>query len=416
MSRIESRIVNSTFLFIQIFLLSLLVTSCRKDSIIINEDSQDEVSEYGEEDSDYIWDESDVIYITLSDNSTTSASGVSVSGDTITITSAGIYSFSGTLSEGQIIVNAADDDVVKLLFNGINIHYSANAPVYVLEAEKVIINLVEDTENFVSDGSTYSGFDDPNACIYSKTDLTIFGKGVLTVTANYNDGITSKDGLLIKGGVINVDAMDDAIRGKDYLIISDADITIEAGGDGLLSDNEEGYIKIESGEFNITADDDAIHAKYAVTINGGVFTIDANDDGIQGVNEVILENTTIIINSSSEGIEGGNITVQSGIISVTATDDGFNATQGTEVGSDDGSQLIVNDGTITVNMSGYDVDAMDSNGDITINGGTINLNIPTIGPASALDANGTITIHDDAEVYENGEVYTNSGSGSGGGH
>lgn len=252
--------MKAALTLIPIFLFSLLVISCERESLELDEELTEETSEFEEEESDYLWDENDVIYITVSDNSISSAEGVTISGDTITITSAGTYSFSGSLSDGQIIVNVAEEELVRLLFNGINIHCSSNAPLYVMEAGKVVMNLVEGTENYFSDGTSYSGFEDPNACIYSKSDLTIFGEGELHVTANYNDG------------------------------------------------------------------------------------------------------------------------------------------------------------TITVNMSGYDVDAMDSNGDITINGGIIKLFIPTNSPASALDANGTISISEEAEVYENGEVYSTSGSGFGGGH
>lgn len=416
MNQIKSNTLKATLSFIPIFLFLLLATSCERSALALDEESTDEISEFDEEESDYIWNEDDVIQITMSDNSTSSASGITVSGDTITITSAGTYSLTGSLSDGQIIVNVVEEELVRLLFNGINIHCSSNAPVYVLAAEKVVIYLEEGTENYLSDGATYSGFEDPNACIYSKSDLTIFGEGELTVTANYNDGITSKDGILINSANLYVDAIDDGIRGKDFLVISEANITIEAGGDGLLSDSEDGYIDVESGVFNISSDADAIQSDYDLSITGGTFTIDADDDAIHADNILMVESAVININSSSEGFEAPYITINSGTIAVSATDDGFNATQGSEVGSNDGSQLTVNDGTITVTMTGYDVDAMDSNGDITINGGLINLYIPTNTPASALDANGTITIADEAQVYENGEEYVNSGSGSGGGH
>ena len=103
--------------------------------------------------------------------------------------------------------------------------------------------LADATENTISDGASYVFADpvddEPNAAIFSASDLTISGNGSLTVEGNYNDGIASKDGLTIAGGSITVSAVDDGIRGKDYVVVEDSVITIDAQGDGLKSDNEE---------------------------------------------------------------------------------------------------------------------------------------------------------------------------------
>ncbi len=122
MKRTKSKKIKATLSFIPIFLFLLLATSCERSALAFDEESIDEISEFEEEESDYLWDENDVIYITLSDNSISPAEGVTISGDTITITSAGTYSFSSSLSNEQIIVNVADEELVRLLFNGINIH------------------------------------------------------------------------------------------------------------------------------------------------------------------------------------------------------------------------------------------------------------------------------------------------------
>jgi hypothetical protein len=104
-----------------------------------------------------------------------------------------------------------------------------------------VIVLAEGTENIVSDGETYdldSDEDEPNAAIFSKSDLTINGSGSLIVNANYNDGIKSKDDLIITNGTITVYATADGIVGKDCLAIKNATITVEAGCDGMQATND----------------------------------------------------------------------------------------------------------------------------------------------------------------------------------
>ncbi len=417
-----------------IALILMVFYSCEKDVETENYLATNNDGSLKATTDDESWDESTEVTITLSGSSITStSSSVTIEESIATITEAGNYYISGSLTDGQIYVNSKEDGIVRLILGGVNISCSDNAPVYIKNAEKAMIYLASGSTNTISDGSTYSSDEeDANAAIFSKEDLTIFGDGSLTVYANYADGITSKDGLTITNGTINVTSVDDGIRGKDYLYIEYGDITINADGDGFKSDNEDdstvGYITIEDGSFDISSDadgiqaesdlninggtisinatDDAINATNSVNVNGGDLTISAGDDGIHAENEVILEDATITINSAVEGIEGGYITVNSGTIIVNATDDGFNATQGTGSMNSDGSQLIVNGGTITVNMSGNDVDAMDSNGDAYINAGTLYLNYPTGGMNEAIDVNGTCTINSAATVYANGEIYT----------
>jgi hypothetical protein len=355
-----------------------------------------------------------------------------------------------------------------LILDNVSLTSNDNACVYAETADNVIIILNEESVNTLADNSIYTS-EEQNAVVFSKTDLFITGAGLLRIEGNYKDGITSKDGLVMYSGTYEINAVDDGIRGKDYLVIKDGNYTINSGGDAMKSDNEDegfgnitittgvfnistnadgiaaqnnltisdgtytittsvsgydisakslkagGVLYIEDGEFILNSDDDAVHSDYNITIKEGNFIIDTDDDGIHSENDILIETAIITINSSVEGIEAGKITVNDGTININASDDGFNATQGNEVMSNDGSQLIVNSGNITVNMSGNDVDAMDSNGDITINGGTVNLNLPTQGMSEALDANGTIEIASGATVYENGEIYTGSSNNRPGG-
>lgn len=196
-----------------------------------------------EETGDYVWNASDVIPIKLNGTSiTVGGAGATASGSVVTIGSAGTYSLSGSLTNGQVIVNTKDKAVVRLILDGVNIHSSVNAPVYVKKAENVVLILADNSTNVLTDAATYTydvpADEEPSAAVFSKSNLTIYGNGSLDVTGNFGDGIVSKDGLIVKSGNITVKSADDAIRGKDYLVINDGKITIDAKADGLKSSND----------------------------------------------------------------------------------------------------------------------------------------------------------------------------------
>jgi len=405
--------------------------------------------------ADYTWDESDETEIVLNGTSiTVNGEGASVKGSIVTITGGGNYNISGLLNDGQIIVEANDDLVVRLILNGINITCSKSAPIFIDDAEKTVIVLPENTENFITDGTSYTfasaDEDEPNAALFSKDALTIFGTGSLTINANYNDGIASKDGLIIASGILNISALDDGIRGKDYLIIKGGEITLTAGGDGLNSDNEDdlakGYIYIENGAINISsagdaisgqtdvlisggqvnltsgggssnsvaetcsakglkgtvniiaeggtininAADDAVHSEGNIVINGGELSLSTSDDGIHSEGLITINGDEVYITKSYEGIEGPSITVNNGIVSIVSSDDGFNASKGNGGENDDGSYLYLKGGSIFVNTPGND--GLDSNGSIVISGGTVVVHGPQSQPEVGMDYNGTCNI------------------------
>ena len=158
--------------------------------------------------------------------------GATMNGSIVTITAAGVYEITGTLNNGQIVVVTKDAENVTLLLAGVNIHNESSSPIYVANAEKVIITLADGTQNSVSDGENYTNLDEndePNATIFSHDDLTINGNGALVVTANYNSGIVSKDDLKITGGNITVTAVNDVltfIPTKEYqsVVLSSASL------------------------------------------------------------------------------------------------------------------------------------------------------------------------------------------------
>lgn len=235
-----------------------------------------------EEDAVTAWTAADSTAITLAGTAAVvDGAGATAQEGTVTITEAGTYVLSGTLSDGRIIVDEQAKGTVRLVLNGAHLTDSDNAPVYIKEAGKVVITLQEGTDNSVTDGAAYvfgdGAEDEPSAAVFSKADLTVNGTGKLTVTGNYNDGITGKDDLKIMSGTIEVQAADDGIVGKDLVAIQDGSITIHAEGDGIKSTNDKdaakGFIAIAAGTFDITAGNDGIQAETAAVIDGGTYTL-----------------------------------------------------------------------------------------------------------------------------------------------
>lgn len=328
----------------------------------------------------YTWDEATAVAITLNgDSAASSGEGVTVAGSIVTITSAGTYLLSGTLTDGQVIVDTEDEELVTLVLDGVNISNSTSSAIYITNADSAMIILNENTENVVSDAATYvyatADEDEPNAAIFSKANLTIYGSGSLTVNGNYNDGISSKDGLIIASGSITVNAMDDGIRGKDYLLVKSGNLLITAGGDGLKSDNEEdttlGYISIESGTLNITSGKDGIDASVNVLVSGGEITIVSGG----GSNQQIDETT------SAKGISGSaNVAITGGTFNINSADDTIHSN----------GAIVVSGGSFVL-LSGDD--GMHADATLTINGGDIQINQSYEGIESAIITINDGTIH-----------------------
>lgn len=374
---------NRLLILIAIFLLA---GSCRDEDFIRDLaeaiDAADTVSH--ENPGNYIWDSTQMVQIILEGNAIRvdpDTAPVYISGSKATLTSPGTYSISGSLANGQINVNTEGEGIVRLILNGADINYSSGSPLNILQADKALIYLEDQTDNYLSDGESYiydnPGDDESNAAIFSRDDLTIAGSGSLTVEGNFNDGIACKDGLIIAGGVIRVDAADDGIRGKDYLKVKHASITVNAGGDGLKSDNDgtaAGYITIESGTLVITSGGDALQAMTDVLISDGEMILVSGGGssariaetlsakGIKAGRELVINGGTLTVNSADDAVHSdGYISINGGTLFLSTGDDG--------VHSD--FNLVVNAGDIYVDRSYEGLESADSN--ITINGGNIHL-------------------------------------------
>ena len=207
--------------------------------------------------------------------------GVTQSGSVYTITKAGEYTVAGLLSEGQLIVDAGDEDEVTIVLNGTSITCSSGSPIYVKNASEVKIKSEENSFNEVIDNRAEATEDSSdvagNAAIYATCDLKLVGKGALVVTANYNNGIQSKDDLSFKNVIVKVTAVNNAVKGNDAVDIESGNIiAISAKGDGIKTSNssisnkgnQKGIVTITGGNIDIYAACDGIDASYGADISG----------------------------------------------------------------------------------------------------------------------------------------------------
>ena len=214
----------------------------------------------------------------------TDGSTITQNDSVYTITQAGEYTVTGLLSEGQIVVNADDNAEIIIVLNGTSITCSNGSPIYIKNADNVKIKSEENTYNCIvdaraeaDDNSDNSSSENGNAAIYAACDLKLVGKGALSVTGNYNNGIQSKDDISIKNVTIKVNAVNNAIKGNDEVAIESGEIiAISRKGDGIKTSNsslstkgkQKGNVIISGGNIDIYAACDGIDAAYGVDVSG----------------------------------------------------------------------------------------------------------------------------------------------------
>ena len=388
---------------------------------------------------DLTWDSSSEVTIDLSNP--TATDGVTVSDGVITITKAGNYNLSGTYS-GQVKVEAADSDMVRLILDNATITNSTGAAINVVEADEVVIYTASGSTNTVSDGSSYSdtASGSPDAAIYSKSDLTLAGEGTLKVEGKYEEGIHTTYGLVIASGTLEVTAANTGIKGKDYVDILDGTVTVTATKDGIKATNDtdgnRGWVRLSGGTVNISAGDDGFKAERVLEISGGTLNITESNEGIEAQYINILDGT-VNVTSSDDGINASYSTSNSSSTESTSssttqsnqtaqnTQSGQsaqgNAAQGGQggqppaggqapsgnmgqppagggggMGGGGGTFEVVDatiniaGGTVTVNANG---DGIDSNGTATLSGGTLVVNGPFTGGNTSLDTNGDLLLN-----------------------
>ena len=383
----------------------------------------------------------------------TNATEITLSGaDNVTITDGGVYVLTGTLTDGRVLVNAPDADVTLVLQDA-DITCSDSSALYIYKAASVLLYLPDGTASTLTDGSSYdygdgvssSADEEPNACLYAKSDLIIAGGGTLTVTGNAGNGITGKDTLKIEDTAVSVTAANHGINGKDCLVLKQTDVTVTSGGDALRATNdsdsalgcvligasaltltagEDGIqaettltlfdttgtvtsgggsgaalsgdvsakgikagtdIIVRSGSYTLDCADDTVHANGNVTVSGGTFTVTTGDDGVHADNAVTITDGTIDIPKCYEGIEGQTITISGGTIDIVSSDDGLNAAGGADQSGFGGR--------------GPDSFGGGSDSSITISGGTLRIDASGDG----IDSNGALTVSG-GEIYVSGPM------------
>jgi len=332
----------------------------------------------------------EVFSITLSGNTaSTDSDHVTVSDGTVTVNGPGTYLVSGTLANGGIVVNADKQDKVQLVLNDVSISSDTGAAIYVAQADKVFVTLAEGTSSTLTNGGRFAQDADGeiDAVIYAKDDLTLNGSGSLTINSPAGHGIVGKDDVTVTGGSYAITSPDSAMTANDTLAVAGGSFQITTNKDGLHSENSDddtlGAIYITGGSFVIRAGDDAVHAESLLQIDGGSLDITA-----------------------AEGLEATYIHINDGQINISATDDGVNAARKSSAYT---PTVEISGGTLTVTMGPGDTDGIDSNGNLIITGGTVNVTA-----ASAFDYDGTASFTGGTVIINGQQVDTLSNQMMGG--
>ena len=400
---------------------------------------------------DLTWDSSGEKTIDLANPAATD--GVSVENGTITITSGGTYRLTGEYS-GQVKIEAAKTDTVRLVLDNAKITNSTGAAINVVSAAEAIIYTAAGTTNTVADEANYTatGDDDPDAAIYSTANLTLTGEGSLSVEGAYEEGIHTTGGLVIASGTLEVNAANTGIKGKDYVDITGGIVNVTAAQDGIKSTNTDdeslGFTRLSAGSVTVSAGDDGLKAPHTLEISGGTLNIEKSNEGIEAQYINILDGD-VTVNSTDDGINAslkdsssdtssdttsgtattGQQTQQNQNGQVQQAPAGGGAAPGGSQGSTGQNQnmpqppadgampgggggpfevvdaaINISGGTVTVNAEG---DGIDSNGTATFSGGTVTVNGPAAGGNNALDSNGdlllnggTVTTGSTADMFE----------------
>lgn len=408
--------------------------------------------EFTARDLDVGYEESTAVQVTLSDSGIqVSGDGAEADGTTLTIKEEGTYVISGSLSSGQIVVEADDSAKIHLVLNGVSVRCENSAALLIRGADKVFVTLAEGSENTLESGSEAPSGEDENVdgVIFSRSDLTLNGSGSLTINAGYKHGIVSKDDLVITGGVYNITAVGGGLYGKDCVKILDGTFNLNVEMDGIQSDNEEdadrGFVYIAGGTYDITAGHDGIQAETLLkvaegtinittgtgsdaavngssdtdsTSNGSINVTDSSSsESIKGLKSgSLLEITggTIVINSEDDSVHSnGSITITAGDLTISSDDDAVHADENLQIDGGsiqilqsyeglEGKSVVINDGTISL------VSADDG---INVNGGADSSGFGGFGRGFETDSFGSSET--DIYIAINGGEITIDASGDG---
>ncbi len=292
---------------------------------------------------------------------TASASdGLKIDGTGLTITGAGTYVLSGSCADGSVKVKKGVTGV-RLVLSGLSLTSQSTAPIVCGKGTEVVIEAATGTENTLADAESNAdetnNTDAENAVVKCKdgSQVVLCGAGTLNIQANAKNGLKS-------GASTEED-------GEASLTIRDLTLRIDAPVNDAV--NAAASLNVESGRLTLSAGDDALHCDYALNIGA---------DGTQG--------PEVTITACNEGLEGAEVNVRSGSVSILSSDDCINAANAELSGYD--FALNISGGTIVACTSGGD--GFDSNGDLTISGGSVTVWSASAADNQPLDADGTVTI------------------------
>lgn len=330
--------------------------------------------------------------ITLSpDGSTSTDASVRIDGQTVTITQAGTYQIAGTLDDGALIVESAENAKITLVLGGVSIKNSTGAAIQIATADDVTIELSESTTNILQSGekvdiaTATEGEEASGGALQSKADLKIKGKGSLTVLGYLNNGIHCTKDLKIKSGNISVTALGHGIKGKNSVTVSGGTVTVTSGKDGITSDEteneEKGFVTIEDGEIIITSAGDGVSAETTLTVTGGVISI-------------ISSGGSANAQQKTDNMRGW------WDFDNSASDDNSASCKGLKAGK----AMMISGGSITIDAQD---DALHTDGDMTISGGECILSTGDDGAHAALSLTvlgGKITVLTSYEGLEANQI------------
>lgn len=330
--------------------------------------------------------------ITLSpDGSTSTDASVRIDGQTVTITQAGTYQIAGTLDDGALIVESAENAKITLVLGGVSIKNTTGAAIQIGTADDVTIELQEGTTNVLQSGeevdiaTATESEEASGGALQSKADLKIKGKGSLTVLGYLNNGIHCTKDLKIKNGNISVTALGHGIKGKNSMTVSGGTVTVTSGKDGITSDEteneEKGFVTIEDGEIIITSAGDGVSAETTLTVTGGVISI------ISGGGSANAQQKTDNMRGWWD-------------FDNSASDDNSASGKGLKAGK----ALVISGGSITIDAQD---DALHTDGDMTISGGECILSTGDDGAHAALSLTvlgGKITVLTSYEGLEANQI------------
>ena len=326
----------------------------------------------------------------------------------LTISQAGTYLLRGSLTDGQIRIDAPKGARVELILDGVSIEKSGHAALYAVKAGELILRSAPGSVNVLRSVGAFVQTDDNevDGALFSKCDLLLSGEGTLALSCEQGHGAVGKDDVTVEGGTLLIRAASKGLSGKDSLSIQGGSVTVSAEGKGLFSGGdadkgETGRIEVSGGSLTVEALDDGLHAGN-VSITDGALEISSGDDGIHADESLTVSGGSIRILQSYEGLEAETISVSGGEHRIVSADDGLNAAGGSDgsnaygrfggdpFGTDNAASLEISGGTLWIDAEG---DGLDSNGALLVSGGAVYVSGPTWGGNGAIDygSSGTVT-------------------------